>query len=75
MAQLSTDVGIQDDISHGRVPVISWNCADDMQTTPLNLVQIASGGVAVDNDLATIKAQLLSLHYPNGGGLYPVVLR
>jgi hypothetical protein len=76
MMTLSTDYGIQQDVLHGRVPVISWNCGDDAPPNtaknPLSLIAIVNG--SADSDLGIIKAQLASFKYPNGTQ-YPIMLR
>jgi hypothetical protein len=76
MSTIGQDAGILADVAHGRVPVISWTCGDDIQphslNTPLNLVQIANG--LADTDLATIRTQLLSLKDASGQP-YPFILR
>jgi len=76
MMKIGSDYGILQDIQHGRVPVISWTCGDDLPPytarQPLDLVGIANGGA--DPALATIKAQLASLTYPDGTE-YPIILR
>jgi len=76
MLQLASDPGIQDDINNGRVPIISWNCADDATLDkngkPLDLYEIQHG--LANTDLQNIRLQLLQLKAQNGDS-YPVILR
>lgn len=76
LSNASTDPEFEGDISHGRVPVISLNCADDMPGhAPYNLVDIING--RADTDLATLHNALTSLRYssPNNSVVYPVMIR
>jgi hypothetical protein len=76
MASIGTDPGILDDINNGRIPVISWNCADNIPAspaTPIPLTGIAAGNA--DPDIATIRAQLQMLKYPGTNNYYPVIIR
>jgi hypothetical protein len=74
MLEIGSDPDILADVTHGRVPVISWRCGDDAPpnsaSTPLNLIQIANG--QADPDLANIEAQLMMLEYPGTSNPYPV---
>jgi hypothetical protein len=79
MNTISADTTVADDIANGRMPVLSWTCADNIVPSPkptgwqpYNLIQIAQG--AADNDLRKIASQLSLLKY-NDGTSYPVMIR
>jgi hypothetical protein len=72
MVEIGKDVGIRDDMVNGRVPVISWTCADDAGSSKWNLLQIIGG--RADADIRKIVLQLESLK-DAAGKPYPFILR
>lgn len=69
---LMNDPEFAGDIAHGRVPVISLRCLDNINNANYDLYQIAQGDA--NSDLAKIRTALLTLKYPDGTP-YPVMLR
>lgn len=73
LKSIGTNPDIRDDIAHHRVPVIAWNCSDDLQTPALNLTQITKSAAALQ-DLRAIGQQIAQLRSADGSP-YPVLLR